>query len=1656
MRDILAGIESTSDTRDILAGPIVRTGEVEKPGIDYADIGLGLADAPVRLMSGMAGWLGGKAGGLSNIVMGSFTDLTPEQITEMARETEGIIGEMFTPWWEQPEFSKTLLEPVEKGLDILLIPAKWVGKQGAKLDPRAGYVLEFLAELATFKGVHISGKYAIGKLKKLKGDFESGKISKAELDSLVEELGIEEANLKTPEGRQAEINKIVGEDLSTPEGRQARIDRLTTEPEIIGKRSLAEQEALRRTVGDEAALKDVEIGKQMEAFRSAIKRSETEAAGAVPIEELIRRTLAKEPAEPKRAPTERAPVEVKVEEPSPLIRRGEEEVVRTNRLAAEGVARQRSLLKELENAKSLRKDARQVREGRLGREGIKEESREDIQRKQKERTEAGIKEEAQIKGDIPGEEFARNRIAKEIGSDAVSDFDHYLDIYKRTQRYGENPVLKALETTRRFYEQRGESGFDFDGLITDMLKQLKESYDPRKNLKLVKEESVLTLEEKAKSPETKKAIDAMTTDELKAELAKAEERVPGIKKIVEEELASREAPSDYIEITKYKDTNEAKTDYDLYGRRRLNTVEEANKILAEDGKVQKKRAELQEAGSDLSVVQIGDKFALGERMAMEVPSLEVVDPQMALDRLQKLSKDIIAFNKGEEVSGIKTVVDEIAKIKDSVVNIDDIAKRETINKAADLMTEMYNKKVHADNIELQKSKGDLGLDDPEIILEPHPWKSKLITVLDKEGRTFENPFDALDWMKEKGIKGVVETHPDTGFVIELREPKKLVFKSRDIREKHQRYRAISDMANTSGGSTAVPVILSNKNLFSDLEINKLIKYFEEKGVNRQSVEIIAKELDISDLVDYNKVEIGASKQVSPEVRTFRNIMDDIIEAFKLDERGSVSFKDLKPEKVEVLRRLINDAARMGLTIKEYMTKVGGYSPKQIEGMDRLVREAAQDIDLTKPDTGLSRYETGKVINVGKMEKKVGDYTVRRPEITEGILKSLKDIEDPKRSTIGQMTKEYVTTPEMIKELKSPLYEDLHVAYWDLTKLEHARVKAHEIAHNEARKGLSTKNMENIATNLFWRQEDIRARMIKDGMTEGDIPKLTLEEQAYINYIDPILQDMGPRINVARTNSGHKPMKLLGDDYFTVAYVETWAERMGFEPNIFADKPGVVSSRYAAFTETPFKFRKSRSKEGLKKTVSLAADEIFDTYMRLGIKHELTTPFVAKLHEMLEPLKTGEFNKAGKEILFEMDKAKPNLAKWTRRWANYIAGRDPDAFMALKDTPANRVAEKWMRKGSQNLVTSTLSGSVRSALIQPAALINTTARIGKTHTAYGVSMAVRALFSPKEMARILDRSRNLSSRLADVSMAEYFRGLKRGKMRAASKLGMEALQRLDFVTAIATWLGAEKFALGRVKKARAKGRADILERAGIKERTDLSTDEIVRRFADMTVAETQASSLPGDIAPIQRSAFGRLAHTFQTFAISDWNFLYKQVFGIGKDIPIRVKAKRIMDLVIATTLFNSFYEDVLGVTSPAPTPIRAAYRAIEEGKDPLEVAMDVVKEVGEKIPGVGGLFKFGSSVMGAVVQTMTDFFKAFAEDESRRGSVLPKALDKGSAKKLALAAEAALKLRGVPFTGQAAKMARAAKRDETPAGIALGRYTKDKKKSSSGFGKFEKF
>jgi hypothetical protein len=325
------------------------------------------------------------------------------------------------------------------------------------------------------------------------------------------------------------------------------------------------------------------------------------------------------------------------------------------------------------------------------------------------------------------------------------------------------------------------------------------------------------------------------------------------------------------------------------------------------------------------------------------------------------------------------------------------------------------------------------------------------------------------------------------------------------------------------------------------------------------------------------------------------------------------------------------------------------------------------------------------------------------------------------------------------------------------------------------------------------------------------------------------------------------------------------------------------------------------------------------------------------------------------------------------------------------------------------VGAILSFAMRSTLIQPAALVASATELNH-HLVTGLFKAA----NPKEWERAHRQSNTLVTRSPDVSIYETMEDLSAGgrlkrAQRKAFDIGLMPLTILDKVAATATWLAAEA-------KAKKLGFEDV------------------NKYADSIVDKTQASAARTNRSPIQRHIIGQTITGLQTFVINHWGWLTRDVLGINnaKMSNADVMA-RVTKFVVATTLMNAVYEDLIGYTSPSATPIRAYQETLDETDDQLKAMIAGTKELTEFIPVWGSTLKYGTQFGGPLVNTLLE---------------MPEVLSKGE-----IPYKQISQLAGVPGTNQFSKSYRAYQREGDMWDIILGRYVEP---TGGGRGSFDKF
>jgi len=669
------------------------------------------------------------------------------------------------------------------------------------------------------------------------------------------------------------------------------------------------------------------------------------------------------------------------------------------------------------------------------------------------------------------------------------------------------------------------------------------------------------------------------------------------------------------------------------------------------------------------------------------------------------------------------------------------------------------------------------------------------------------------------------------------------------------------------------------------------------------------------------------------------------------------------ERTEARRELMTEPLDVVLAL------AGGAAPKTLRAKlpapPTKIKVAPKYTQVSKikpevPNANLVANETMAPTPAGMKPYKI----LRYPEVTFGEEAVMKTIpRQPVKGRIGKIG-EGVENPIRMHErlgTKKLMYHPARAAENRAAIRAKTAITAFEKVRREIPLGKRSDASKRVMIHAVAQQRG--GPQILAEMRITKIPELTPTEMKVYGYMRTQLEGLYNELQQTRMASGVKPFGKV-ENYFTF-FRNIEAELQAGRPILNIDPSRVMRPKLRV-EKTPFRFAKKRILDDYG-PLELDAFGVFERYVNSAAHHIEMTPQIAKMRQLLD----GKF--ADRFSLLEIN---PVAYEELNNWVNFISGVD------VHNLP--RWAERGLRKINRNLAYSVLSYNLRSAAIQPTAILNATAEIGPRWVQEGV----RGLFNPKLRRFIMEKSNTLSSRQHDIAITEAMQGITGkfgGVKRKLGQAGLKPLQVLDLETAKATWWGAYQ-----------KGRKVMK-----------MTNRQAIEFADDVVVKTQASASRVDLAPIQRSALGKTVATFQTFVINQWGFLTRDVAGIGNPkITNRQAFKKVMTWVAGATIINSIYEDALGVRSPFPAPISQYRRRLKEGDPQAKALYKAALEVGELVPIVGGGVRYGSHPAGAFAQMAYDVGKTLTQPR-----ITPKTL------------ETAGKVLGVPGATQMKKFQR---------------------------------
>ena len=721
-----------------------------------------------------------------------------------------------------------------------------------------------------------------------------------------------------------------------------------------------------------------------------------------------------------------------------------------------------------------------------------------------------------------------------------------------------------------------------------------------------------------------------------------------------------------------------------------------------------------------------------------------------------------------------------------------------------------------------------------------------------------------------------------------------------------------------------------------------------------------------------------------------------------EETGAISFQQLNQMQKNALLFLKAQADRVGQNILEVLSKI----PRAKPNID-LFKEYLDHVAQPPPADALTPRNTRITeANAGDSVAKHRSITLTRDAIP--VWKS--------EESIFQNSRNVPYTPMFA--LRNPgrwmsqagLYDPVMYAYRTAEQRAHQARNALGRSIRDASREFDSYSRERIGAYGLSQDTDGMRILNKMGVK---VPTLTPREMEAYNTVRGIYEDFFQQINDTRQSIGQEPLNYT-PNYFTRMRTLSAMERWGFTGNLVRDSARNVEKRFTSYADTPFPYERLRKRASY--SAQLDAFKLLDTYGRSAVRQVNMAPFVAKIHELIDTKLTDPVTG---ELTWEFKRNKPDTYRMMRDWLDFVATGKSEYYKLPM------WAETAMRTLSNNLAYSMLSGTVRSALVQESTLRNTYQAIGAKYTFKGIEDVMSDIFKGtnyRDEAYAL--SKHLDVRKMDVyqndfvnaiigrNVTDVARAIGQGRIgevqRAIASVGLKPLEFLDQQAALYTWRGAFRHA------------KEILSQSDRK----FASDMWAARYADDIVIKTQGSAMPGDLAAVQRSTLGKAFTQFQTFAISDFNFLKEDVLGIGANSKLSPKqvATNIARFVGATFAINTLME-IAHIQSPFPTPLKDMSKPIDPDENAALALAGRLAASGAELFPILSATKYGKGLGGPAIEITRDLFR------SLRGDPLAPPIGENLAK-----------VSGVPFTQQIAKMGRASRRGENVYDSLLGWYT----------------
>jgi hypothetical protein len=481
---------------------------------------------------------------------------------------------------------------------------------------------------------------------------------------------------------------------------------------------------------------------------------------------------------------------------------------------------------------------------------------------------------------------------------------------------------------------------------------------------------------------------------------------------------------------------------------------------------------------------------------------------------------------------------------------------------------------------------------------------------------------------------------------------------------------------------------------------------------------------------------------------------------------------------------------------------------------------------------------------------------------------------------------------------------------------------HEVTN--LRKEYSENDMRNVVANLYSMTPEGRQLNTHNGV----VPRpMTPEQRQLRNIITASLESMFKLVNDVRAVTGKDPMHHVAN-YFPHIRAFSVRDKLGLSDIKMTGSAADITNAFRTHATTPFPYEKMR--RGGFYSADYDGFTIWENYLKSAHRYIAISPITSKVNELIHREMPNVLTGKGSWSMIEKN---PQLADFLQTWADGIIGVSPaiwDKF--ITDPKRQTLARRILRTITHNASASVMAYNIGSALRQFGALNNSYVALGEKYLAVGIAEMLtpgRHTFA-NETSNILD-----TRSLADTDIAIMHAFARKDPLEIAvalRDLGFWPHNKIDKLVSEITWLGAYRMATDMKLKGKA-----------------------ARNFADNILVKTQGSTMPGELAAVQRNDLGQAITPLQTFTISQFNFMWHEMFKKATDLKGGIGLLRWMGGLMVMYII---YEKMLNINSPLPSPS-------PEGGDGV---MDYAWELSGLVPFGGGL-QHGRTPMPPALQAI---------------------------------------------------------------------------------------